>query len=43
MIYTWKDLNDNINDFKELLDYVDIIVDGEYKQEERLKNKIKEI
>ena len=42
MIYTWKDLNNNINDFQELLDYIDIIVDGEYKQEERLWDGSKE-
>lgn len=42
MIYTWKDLNNNINDFQELLDYVDIMIDGEYKQEERLWDGSKE-
>lgn len=39
MVYTWRTMNDLINfvpNGKELLKYLDIVVDGEYKQEERL-------
>lgn len=39
MMYTWKDLRDDLMgdlNSRELLDYLDIVVDGEFKQEERL-------
>lgn len=47
MIYTWRQLNNiNCNAFKneifELLNYVDIVIDGEYKESERLWDGSKE-
>ena len=46
MIYTWRDLlnlENNIKDkFKELIKYVDIIVDGEFIEEEKMWDGVKE-
>lgn len=47
MIYTWRELNNiNCNAFKneifELLNYVDIVIDGEYQESERLWDGSKE-
>ena len=44
MIYTWRQLKDIVKDstYKDLLDNIDILVDGQYKEEERLWNGEKE-
>ena len=44
MIYTWQQLKDIVKDstYKDLLDNIDILVDGQYKEEERLWNGEKE-